>query len=189
MEVWKDIPGYEGYYQVSNLGRVKSLARMVSRKNQPDCPIEERCLKQRTGKNGYNYVVLSKEGKPKTALIHRMVATAFVKNPKGQKIVNHIDGDKQNNRFDNLEWCSSGENNKHAFETGLISKEKLAKSVMNPEHQNKNNTSGRKGVYFNKQVKKWQAYIKVNHKVIYLGVFEKKEDAIRAREEKEKELM
>ena len=188
-EVWKDVQGYEGLYQVSNLGRVKSLERIVKRKNQPDLPVAGKILNPRTGKNGYAYVILSKESKGKTANIHRMVAEAFVSKLEGCNVVNHLDGNKGNNICNNLEWCNSSKNNKHAFDTGLISKENIAKSVMNPNKQNKSNTSGRKGVYYNKQCKKWMAYIRVKGKQTYLGVYEKKEDAIQARIEKEKELL
>ena len=187
-EVWKDIQGYEGLYQVSNQGRVRSLDRTVKRRNQPDLPVAGKVLSPRIGKNGYSYVILSKEAKGKTANIHRLVAEAFLDKPEGCNVVNHIDGNKENNACNNLEWCDSSKNNKHAFDTGLINKDNIAKSVMNPNKQNKSNTSGRKGVYFNKQCKKWMAYIRIKGKQTYLGVFDNKEDAIQARENKEKEL-
>lgn len=188
-EVWKDIQGYEGLYQVSNQGRVRSLDRTVKRRNQPDLPVAGKVLSPRIGKNGYSYVILSKEAKGKTANIHRLVAEAFLDKPEGCNVVNHIDGNKENNACNNLEWCDSSKNNKHAFDTGLINKDNIAKSVMNPNKQNKSNTSGRKGVYFNKQCKKWMAYIRIKGKQTYLGVFDNKEDAIQARENKEKELL
>lgn len=188
-EVWKDIAGYEGLYQVSNFGRVKSLDRVVKRKNQPDLPVAGKVLRPRFGKNGYAYVILSKEGKGKTANIHRIVAMTFLERFDGCELVNHKDGNKANNCVENLEWCNFSRIMQHAFDNGLVSKEKIAKSVMNPNKQNKSNTSGRKGVYFNKKIKKWQAYIRINGVQTYLGVYENIEDAIRAREKKEKELM
>lgn len=188
-EVWKDIAGYEGLYQVSNLGRIKSLDRIVKRKSQPNLPIVGKILNPRKGKNGYAYVSLSKEAKRKTANVHRLVAEAFVEKHEGCNVVNHIDGNKENNICDNLEWIDSARNNKHAFDTGLINKENIAKSVMNPDKLSKNNTSGRKGVYFNKKLEKWMAYIRHNGKMLYLGVYENKEDAIKARERKEREFL
>lgn len=188
-EVWKDIAGYEGIYQASNFGRVKSLERIIHRRNQPDYAVCERILKPRIGKNGYGYVILRKSDKSKTTYIHRLVAETFIEKSDGCNLVNHQDGNKLNNHIDNLEWCDSSRNNQHAFDTGLISKENIAKSVMNPNKQNKSNTSGRKGVYFNKQCKKWMAYIRIKGKQTYLGVFDKKEDAIQARIDKEKELL
>lgn len=189
IEIWKDVAGYEGYYQISNLGRAKSLDRVVKRKNQPDLPLVGKILKPRTGKNGYDYVILRRDGKGKTAYIHRLVAEMFIENPCGFNVVNHKDGNKGNNTCGNLEWCNSQRNNQHAFETGLISKENIAKSVMNPNKLSRNNTSGRKGVYYNRKLNKWMAYIKHNGKMLYLGVYEEKADAIKARERKEREFL
>lgn len=114
-EVWKDIEGYEGLYQVSNLGRVKSLERV---KPNGQCVPEKNktpCLKG----NGYLALQLYKDGKPKNYYIHRLVADHFIPNLEGKETVNHINGNKQNNSADNLEWCTYTENNKHAYKTGL----------------------------------------------------------------------
>lgn len=91
-EIWKDIQGYEGYYQVSNLGRVKSL-----RSNT--------ILKINDIKGGYSQVGLSINGKQKTKRIHRLVATAFLDNEFNLTQINHKDKNRHNNRVDNLEWC------------------------------------------------------------------------------------
>lgn len=187
-EVWRDIQGYEGLYQVSNLGRVRSLDRWVDRTNQPGYFLQGKILKPRTGKNGYKYVVLCSRCEHRTFTIHRLVALAFVSNPNGFNVVNHIDGNKTNNAVDNIEWCSYSENTLHAIKEGLFKPEKSANTMRSQLRQNKNNTSGTKGVYFNKKLRKWQAYIRVNYKMIYLGVYENKEDAIKARLEKEREL-
>jgi hypothetical protein len=116
-EIWKDIEGYEGKYQVSNLGRVKSLQRKVwNRYTWHDLP--ERILKP---KKGYCYAVVTLcngNGKTKNHYVHRLVAYAFLYNVKEQ--VNHIDGNKLNNHLDNLEWVSQSENMKHAHNTGLL---------------------------------------------------------------------
>lgn len=98
-EQWKDILGYEGLYQVSNLGRVKSLKFD-----------KERILKNRTNSNGYLSVQLSKGNKIKSFLIHRLVANAFLPNPNNYSYVNHKDENKTNNCVDNLEWTSHESN-------------------------------------------------------------------------------
>lgn len=117
-EEWKDIEGYEGIYQVSNYGRVKSLDRQVSNgkglKLQPG-----RLLSQSYNQKGYPIVYLSKNAKQKTITVHRLVALAFVKNIDKKPQVNHIDGIKTNNKANNLEWCTNSENQLHAYRLGL----------------------------------------------------------------------
>lgn len=117
-EIWKDIDGYEGIYQVSNLGRVKSLKRKVNTKGggtrYSPSKILTNCFD-----NKYYHVRLYRNGVAKIHLVHRLVADAFLPNPNNKPQVNHIDGDKLNNRFDNLEWCTASENAKHAFRVGL----------------------------------------------------------------------
>lgn len=115
METWKDIPLYEGKYQVSNLGNVKSLQLC----NGNTTTKREKILKNIIYGNGYYYVCLSKNGKVKKYKVNRLVAQAFVPNPKNKPFVNHIDGDKLNNYYKNLEWCTQSENMKHASMLGL----------------------------------------------------------------------
>ena len=111
-EIFKDIKNYEGLYQVSNLGNIKSL-------NYRNKNIEH-FLSQGVNQFGYKFVVLCKDNKQKNFRVHRLVASAFIPNPNNYKIVNHKDGDKQNNSYDNLEWCTYSENLTHAYETGLM---------------------------------------------------------------------
>lgn len=116
-EEWRDIPGYEGYYKVSSLGRVYS----VHRRTQPRRFSGGYCLSIRHHKNGYCFVALSKNGEQRQYRVHRLVAAAFIPNEDGLTEVNHIDGDKDNNKASNLEWCTRSENNAHAVRTGLRS--------------------------------------------------------------------
>lgn len=113
MEIWKDINGYEGKYQVSNKGQVKSIAKN-----------KELILKQSfKNKRGCSYPKVNlydKYGKGKSYRVHRLVAETFIPNPYNLPCVNHIDGDKTNNNVSNLEWCSYSENTKHAYDTNLI---------------------------------------------------------------------
>lgn len=118
MEVWKDIPGYEGLYQVSNLGRVKSLDRVVQ-KGETTRRFHGKIIAASNKKNGYLQIKLYKNGVRQFYGVHRLVAECFVLNPDGKPQVNHIDGDKRNNRADNLEWCTASENQLHAVSHGL----------------------------------------------------------------------
>ena len=104
-EQWKDIEGYEGHYQVSNLGRVKSLQRVVKSKSKGTRLVKERILSAAINKNGYYCVVLSILGKRKNMSVHRLVATTFIQNPLGFNEINHKDENKLNNNANNLEWC------------------------------------------------------------------------------------
>ena len=104
MEIWKDVAGYEGYYQVSNKGHVRSVERVVPfGKQARTAPAKERI--KRMDKRGYLTVTLSKGNSLKNAKVHRLVAEAFIPNPCNFPEVNHKDENKQNNSVDNLEWC------------------------------------------------------------------------------------
>ena len=118
IEIWKDIPGYEGLYQISNFGQVKSLKRLVSNGNGIRS-IEEKKLKQRKWEGHYFQVKLSKNGKVKTHYVHKLVATAFLDNPNNYQIINHIDGNGFNNNIENLEWCTQKYNVNHAWQNKL----------------------------------------------------------------------
>lgn len=105
-EVWKDVKGYEGYYQVSNLGKVRSLDRVDTlgyhRKGK--------VLTDNSDKDGYHQVGLFQGGKGKACKVHRLVAQAFLENPDNLPQVNHKDEDKTNNVVSNLEWCTAAYN-------------------------------------------------------------------------------
>lgn len=113
-EIWKDIEGYEGLYQVSNIGRVKSLKRTVNHKRLGVYTINERILSAADKGLGYMVVGLSKNGKTKTLRVHRLVAKAFIPNPKKFDLINHKDKNTSNNIVSNLEWCDYQYNNTYA---------------------------------------------------------------------------
>lgn len=119
VEIWKDIIGYEGLYKVSNLGRIKSLYRVVPHKSKGSKTIPESIKKLNVGTNNYYIVMLNKNGEKITKTVHRLVAIAFLSNPENKKEVNHKDGNKLNNNIYNLEWNTVSENRFHAFRTGL----------------------------------------------------------------------
>jgi len=110
-EEWRDVVGYEGYYQVSNLGRVRSVGRTIHRQNQSDARLTGKILSfNPQGHNGYLCVKLSKDGVHKNCRVHRLVADAFVTNPERKSQVDHIDMDKHNNAAENLRWVTNKEN-------------------------------------------------------------------------------
>ena len=113
MEVWKNIQGFENLYQVSNLGRVKRLNSFVKCKNGKIKKIKERILKPQSYRNGYQFYSLCKNSISKGYTAHRLVALAFIPNPKNKKEVNHINEDKTDNHVDNLQWMTHKENINH----------------------------------------------------------------------------
>lgn len=125
-EIWKDIKGFEGLYQVSNKGNVKSLKKVIVRKNSSILNIRERILKTRPNDSGYDLVHLSKHSKEKVFTVHRLVAETFIPNPHNLPQVNHKDEDKKNNSVDNLEWCTHkynvNYNNASAIRRGIETK-------------------------------------------------------------------
>ena len=125
--------------------------------------------KTKLEKTGYHSVCLNKDKKPYTKLIHRLLAILFIDNPNNKSVIDHIDGNKINNNLDNLRWCTHSEN---SFNSKIPT----------------TNTSGNKGVYYRKDRLKWIALIEYNKVRINLGRFEKKEDAIKARVDKAREL-
>ena len=167
IEIWKDIPNYEGYYKVSNLGRIKTVERLVSNKTGYR-KVKERVKSQYKSKRGYYSSKLSKLGIRKTEFTHQLVAMAFLNHkPDGYKlVVDHIDGDTTNNCIDNLQLISQRENTT----------------------KNSKGTSKFIGVFWNKFKDKWCSSIHINKKTVYLGAFDNEYDAHLAYQYKLKEL-
>lgn len=119
-EIWKDIPNYEGLYQASNFGRIKSLFRQEitihprSRKTMFR-KRREKILDMKLDKDGYFKVRPCKNGKARTFFVHRLILLAFVPNPNSLPQINHKDGNKINNNINNLEWCNSSQNMLHSY--------------------------------------------------------------------------
>lgn len=104
IEIWKDIEGYEGMYQVSNMGRVRALDR--AKPNSGGQIAKGHILPQSDNGHGYRFVSLWKFNKGRRFYVHRLVASAFIPNPSNLPIINHKDENKSNNRYENLEWCT-----------------------------------------------------------------------------------
>lgn len=129
MEVWKDIKGYEGLYQVSNLGNIKSLRKWNGARGKHIYEPCERILTPTD--NGYGYLIigLKKNLARKNHYVHRLVAEAFIENPNNYPQINHKDFNRKNNNVDNLEWCTQKQNNQH-------SSVNMRKPKMNPKKSN-----------------------------------------------------
>jgi len=131
MEVWKDINGYKGLYQISNKARIRSIDRYVN--NIKGRALRKgKVLKQSIHINGYYKITLSKCSKLKTYRLHRLVALHFIPTSSTKLVVNHKDGNKLNNSLSNLEWCTRSEDSQHALRLGLQTSgktDKRSKSV------------------------------------------------------------
>jgi len=152
-EIYANIKGYEGLYQVSNLGNVKSLKRIIRRPKGNNYQVNARVMKPRLSRTGYAIVNLSKEGVMETFQVHQLVSFAFLGHGRMKfiKVVDHIDNDKTNNNLYNLQIISNRENS---------SKDK------------KNGTSKYVGVSWHKSRKKWHSAIRFKGKKIWLGSFD-----------------
>ena len=160
MEVFKSVKGFEGFYQVSNTGRIKSLGRKITRSNGASQSFKERIIKTGVGTNGYSCAVLYKAGKGKSVMIHQLVAEAFLNHtPCGFKlVVDHINSVKTDNRIENLQIITNRENTS----------------------KNKKGLSKHTGVTMIKSNNKWIARILINGKREHLGTFTNEEEAAEA---------
>ena len=124
VEIWKDIQGYEGYYQISNLGNVKSLDRVVDKGNGVFQHRKERIMNKRECTDGYYIAKLNVKKKSESIAIHILVARHFIDNPNNYPEVNHKDCNRNNNYYTNLEWVTTKENVYYAFSVGNLQRDK-----------------------------------------------------------------
>lgn len=117
---WRDIPGYEGTYQVSNTGLVRSLTRTITYCTGKAYTLKGHLMSLAVDRNGYRTLILRVKNNPKRFWVHRLVAMAFLKDYSDSLVVNHLDGNPLNNCIENLEMCTSKQNMEHARRTGLM---------------------------------------------------------------------
>lgn len=115
-EIWKDINNFENFYQISNMGRVRSLDRLSGKNNKQ---FYGKIIKQFVGTSGYFFVNLKNNDKNNPKMVHCLIGIAFIPNPENKKTINHKDGNKLNNHVSNLEWMTHSENQLHAFANKL----------------------------------------------------------------------
>jgi hypothetical protein len=174
-EIWKDIPNYEGLYQASNLGRIKSLDRVLKGKGKNqfgstfDMIKKGRILKQQITKKGYLKAYLIKDGKSKTFASHRIIALTFIPNPDNYKFINHKDENKVNNRVDNLEWCTQSYNINYGTRNKKVS-EKL-KNIIKSKEWCENISKGKKGKIMSIEYREIQRKVSLKRKRNALGQF------------------
>ena len=121
-EEWKPITGYEGFYEISNFGRIRSIDRIEYQRHYSGIMSkymhQGQIIKPGKRTNGYITIGLTKNGKRKTHSVHRLVALHFLEKPEGKDYINHLDADPTNNRVSNLEWCTQSENIQYAYDHG-----------------------------------------------------------------------
>jgi len=169
-ELWEDIPDYKGLYRVSNYGNVKSLSRIVNHAKSGKLTIKEKLLKLSIDAYGYKHVMLSKNGVVNIKKVHKLVSMCFLNHiPCGYKLViNHIDFDRQNNYFKNLE---------------------IVTPRVNGNQKHIKSSSKYTGVSWNKKYKKWVSHIRIKGKSKHLGSFLNEYDAHLAYENALSELL
>lgn len=141
MEEWKDVVGYEGLYEVSNLGNVRSIDREIKCKNGNVQLFKGKVISQYDNGKGYKNVTLWKNNKPKIIYVHRLVAIAFIENKLEKPCINHIDKNRGNNNVSNLEWCTQKENEFHKLTFGDLIYSKRQREILSERMKGENNPS------------------------------------------------
>ena len=162
MENWKDVVGYEGHFMVSESGKIKSLDRKQLRSDGTTCPVKGKELTPFISNVGYTRIALRNAGKQVKYSVHRLVAEAFLPKEEGRDFVNHLDGNRLNNHYSNLEWVSMQENNCHRFDKTKTSSKYI-------------------GVSWIKAKKRFTSSICINRISKTIGHFLTEEDAYAAR--------
>lgn len=129
-EIWKDAVGYEGFYRVSNWGRVKSVSRSVNCKGGRAIK-KGKIIKQTLNPNGYPTVSFSVFGKTNSVLVHRLVAKAFIQNNENKPFINHKNRNRTDGNVSNLEWCTQKENVQYSYDNGVVSHMKGKRNELN----------------------------------------------------------
>jgi hypothetical protein len=165
IEIWKDIPGYEGIYQASTYGRIKRMARILSDSYGRSVSLKERILNPYLSSNKYVIIELSKYNASKTLMLHQLIAITFLGHVINSHVlvVDHIDGDRRNNKASNLQVVTHRENTSTCF--------RKDRSTFSSRYT---------GVGWLKRNKKWRAQIQINGKQTYLGLFDTEVEASNA---------
>lgn len=163
-ELWKDIKGYEGRYQISNLGNCRSI-----QDNKGNYRELTRVPRIRSKTCKYLYIQFFIKDRPTQFAIHRLVAITFIDNPDNKPMVNHIDGNKLNNNACNLEWVTCSENHKHAYKTGLSNSQHKVDRLLGLKC---GSTSKYHNVSWDASRSKWKATLKDNGKMLFYKRFD-----------------
>ena len=157
-EIWIKVKNFEEFYEVSNYGNIKRLPKKIKGISNSFRILKEKILKPRYSGKQYLMVTLTKNNEQFNKKVHRLVAEHFIPNPENKPQVNHLDGNKENNQKENLEWVTNRENKNHYYSNASI-------------------FGKYRGVYYNKTNKKWRSRIKINNETINLGYFTTEEEA------------
>jgi len=157
-EMWKPVDGYETEYSISTYGRVKALERITRNGKNSIMTNKEKIMRYSIQNTGYYTIILTINGNKKNILIHRLMCINFIPNPDNKKCVDHIDGNKLNNKLENLRWATPSEN--------LMNKKKKG-----------NTTSIYKGVYCDKRTNKWISRVNINGTSMWYGTHNTENEA------------
>ena len=135
MEIWKSIQEFDGLYEVSNMGRVRTIPHLSNYKGKSKRHIKGRIKKISSDKNGYSFVSLYRGKSKKLRKVHRLVAEAFIENPNNLPQINHKDEQKTNNSVSNLEWCSAKYNNNFGTRNARLSETKKKIGICHNKHR------------------------------------------------------